>query len=484
MRLARRDFLRGAASGAALLGLPRVTAAETRLAPADASIDPLVRLIEDTPRDRLLEEMGARIRKGLSYRETVGALLLAAVRNVQPRPVGFKFHAVLAIHSAHQASQAAPDRDRWLPIFWGLDYFKSSQAEERQKTGWKLGPVNESSVPAAGKAKAAFLDAMDRWDLEAADGAAAALARNFGANDVFESFARVGPRDFRDIGHKVIYVAGAFRLLQAVGWNHAEPVLRSLALALNYHTGENPSKADHAADRPGRSNRERISKVRAGWIEGKIDDHAASDLYAAFRTAGDEDAAAKTVELLNAGVSPASLWDAILTAGGEILMRRANILSLHALTTMNAMRHCFETAASDETRRFILLQAAAFVPHFRGKLDREVKLDELPPAEGSPTVEDIFADVGKDNLSASRKALAFRKAGGDPKAVIDMARLLIFSKGRDAHDYKFNSAVLEDVEHLTPGWRDRYLAASLHYLKGTNSPDSGLLGRVRAALKG
>jgi hypothetical protein len=151
---------------------------------------------------------------------------------------------------------------------------------------------------------------------------------------------------------------------------------------------------------------------------------------------------------------------------------------------MNAMRHCFETSASDDTRRFILLQSAAFVTNFRGKLDKEVKLDELEPAEGTPGVDDVFADVGKDNLAASRKALAYRKAGGDPKALIDRARLLIFAKGRDAHDYKFNSAVLEDVEHLTPGWRDRYLAASLHYLKGTNSPDSGLVGRIRAALKG
>ncbi len=485
--IARRDFLRGTVSGAALLGirgLPAVSASEARLLPPDSSLDPLVRLVEETPRDRLLEEIGARIRKGLSYRETLGALLLAGVRNVQPRPVGFKFHAVLAIHSAHQASQAAPDADRWLPIFWGLDYFKSSQAEEKQKTGWTLGAVNESSVPPAGKARQAFLDAMDRWDVEAADGATASLARNFGANEIFELFARVGPRDFRSIGHKVIFVAGAFRLLQTIGWRHAEPVLRSLALALNHHDGENPAKADLPADRAGRRNRSLLPKIRADWTEGKIDAKAAGELYTLLRTASEEEVSSKTVVLLNAGVSPASAWDAILTAGGEILMRRPNILSLHSLTTMNAMRHCFETAASDETRRFILLQAAAFVPDFRGRLDKEVKLDELEPAEGSPTVDDVFADVGKNNLSASRKALAFRKAGGDAKALVDRARLLIFAKGRDAHDYKFNSAVLEDVEHLTPGWRDRYLAASLHYLKGTGSPDSGLVGRIRAALKG
>jgi len=43
-------------------------------------------------------------------------------------------------------------------------------------------------------------------------------------------------------------------------------------------------------------------------------------------------------------------------------------------------------------------------------------------------------------------------------------RKLVFLKGTDAHDYKFSSAVLEDFHHLSPEWRNRYLAASLFYL--------------------
>ncbi|MGC4054570.1 MAG: hypothetical protein QM757_36285 [Paludibaculum sp.] len=60
----------------------------------------------------------------------LAALLLAGVRNIQPRPVGFKFHAVLVVNSAHLASLASPDSDRWLPIFWAIDQFKSSQAAD------------------------------------------------------------------------------------------------------------------------------------------------------------------------------------------------------------------------------------------------------------------------------------------------------------------------------------------------------------------
>ena len=85
-----------------------------------------MRLLEETPREKVLEAFAARIEKGTSYREVVAALLLAGVRNIQPRPsVGFKFHAVLVVNSAHLASISSPDEHRWLPIFWALDQFKS-----------------------------------------------------------------------------------------------------------------------------------------------------------------------------------------------------------------------------------------------------------------------------------------------------------------------------------------------------------------------
>ena len=52
------------------------------------------------------------------------------------------------------------------------------------------------------------------------------LARSTGAAEVMELFWRYGARDFRDIGHKAIFVANSYRTLQTIGWRHAEPVLR------------------------------------------------------------------------------------------------------------------------------------------------------------------------------------------------------------------------------------------------------------------
>src|SRR4051794_25514606 len=271
MRSDRRRFLRASAAGGALLGLGDlgflsrlrpVSADEAALDPRvvrlQPEIEPLVRLLEETPRERLLEEVASRVRKGAAYRDLLAALLLAGVRNVQPRPsVGHKFHAVLVVNSAHLASLGSPDTDRWLPIFWALDYFKSSQAQDVREGNWTMGPVDESAVPPARKARQAFRDAMDRWDESAADAAVAGLARTAGVNEVYELFCRYGARDFRSIGHKAIYVANSWRTLQCIGWQHAEPVLRSLAYALLNSEGKaNPAGNDYPADRPWRRNQQ------------------------------------------------------------------------------------------------------------------------------------------------------------------------------------------------------------------------------------
>jgi hypothetical protein len=57
-------------------------------------------------------------------------------------------------------------------------------------------------------------------------------------------------------------------------------------------------------------------------------------------------------------------------------------------------------------------------------------------------------------------------------------------KGTNSHDYKFSSAVLEDYEHLSPPWRDRLLASSVFYLRGSGEKDNHLVQRTRDALRG
>ncbi len=501
----RRGFLkRVAAAGAAagltdlsfLAGLPPVLAADLQsrpdAVPLRPEIEPLVRLLEDTPRNRLLEEMAIRVRGGLTYRELLAALLLAGVRNVQPRPsVGFKFHAVLVVNSVHLAAMASPETERWLPLFWAVDYFKDSQARDVQEGNWTMRPVDESAVPAADKACAAFIAAMDQWDEPAADAAVAGLARSAPAKDVFELFYRFGARDFRSIGHKAIFVAGAERTLQFIGWQHAEPVLRSLAYALLMHEGENPAQRDAEADRAWRQHPARLQRLSRDLNTGKIDAGATRALLAALRSESYESAAAKVVETLNRGVAAQSVWDAISCGAGELLLRQPGIVALHAVTTTNAMHYAFQASSDSETRTMLLLQSASFVPMFREAMRgrgsvAQAAVDTLEPAESSGTgaeaAAEVLATVSRNRQEAARKTLAYFAAGGDAEPLLNAARQTMVLKGDDAHDFKFGAAVIEDAAAVSPAWRGRFLAACMMQLNGAGERDSTTVSRTRAAL--
>lgn len=475
--------------------LPPVSAEEAspkpdivRLRP---EIEPIVRLIEDTPRDRLLEEVATRIKSGkLRYQQVLAALLLAGVRNVQPRPaVGFKFHAVLVVNSAHLASLASPDGERWLPIFWALDEFKGSQAQDVREGNWTMSAVDEAKIPPAHQAKATFIRAMENWDVEAVDVAVASLARHAPAGEVYELFARYGGRDFRSIGHKAIFVANSFRTLEVIGWHHAEPVLRSLAYALlNHHGQDNPSKSDHAADRPWRANEKLLAKFPAGWTGGKIDQGATLELLGALREGSPTDASGQVAAMVAKGISTKSIYDALFLSGGEMLMCQPGIIALHSMTTSNAMHYAFMTSRDDETRRRLLLQNASFLPMFREAMKGrgEVGKERIDRFEGKQegSLEGALNLMGMDRAAAARELLGQLDAGSDPYQFADSARRLVFLKGSNSHDYKFSSAVLEDFRYLTPAWRNRFLAASSYYLRGSRSKDNGLVKRSREALGG
>jgi hypothetical protein len=503
----RRNLLKAGAAWSAAAGLagadffsrlPRVSAQETHLDPKvvrlESGIEPLVQLIERTPRESLLEEVGRRIRTGLSYQEVLAALLLAGVRNVEPRPsVGFKFHAVLVVNSAHLASMASPEEHRWLPIFWSLDYFKSAQAADDRERGWTMSPVDEGAMPSASKARGAFVEAMQKWNEPAADAAVASLARSAGLNDIYEIFFRLGVRDLRSIGHKAIFVANSYRTLQTIGTEHAEPVLRSLAYALLNHDGPNPAESDQEVDRPYRRNQELQGKIRGDWLEGRVDAGATMSLVETLRQGSADEACDKVIELLNEGISPQSIWDAIFVQSGELLMRQPAIVALHSVTTTNACNFAFRTAASDETRRLVLLQNAAFLPMFRDQMTRrgnvaDRTLEQMEQAaketDGQLSVEQVLEALGREPDKAPAKALALLESNEKARELMDAARVLVFRKGTDSHDYKFSSAVLEDYHQVSPEFRNKYLAANVLKLRGSTERDTSLPKRVEAALRG
>ncbi len=491
----------GAIAGEALVGAGRLEASESSVASDmvrfGPEIEPLVRLIEETPRGRLLETLADRLNGGLSYRAFLASLFLAGIRNVSPQPPGFKFHCVFVLHSAHQLGLDAPYRERLLPLMWAADYFKQSQERDVEEGDFRLRPV-KGPLPSAGQAWDEFRAAMDSWDEDRADRAIAALARTRGAHEVVEGLWRYGARDYRNIGHKAIFTANTWRTLQVIGWRHAEAALRSLTLGLLDFGTERRMNGYGFEDQCHAANAETARKalrgLPAGWISaGSPDPSATGEIVSAIREGRPVPASAAVARMLTDGSAGAGdAWQGIHLAAGELMMRLPGILGVHCVTSANALHYAFRVASDPETRLYLLLQGVGWMGQFTRFMAgedrmRDVRIAAFEGADAAGGAEAAARQVldlrREDADRAARKAHGYASAHADLTPFFRAARSLVFRKADDSHRFKFAAAAFEDLALASPSWRPHLLAAASYYLHGTGDPDSEVAARAMDALK-
>src|SRR5437773_2618501 len=76
----------------------------------DSDIEPIVRLIEDTPREQCVSVFIDQLRRGLPYRRFLAAAFFACARKEHSH------HDVYKIHSVHQVSQEVRPEEPLLPL--------------------------------------------------------------------------------------------------------------------------------------------------------------------------------------------------------------------------------------------------------------------------------------------------------------------------------------------------------------------------------
>jgi hypothetical protein len=266
---------------------------------------------------------------------------------------------------------------------------------------------------------------------------------------------------------------------------------------LNHNGEPNPAQSDLAPDAAWQNTSARIVDARKKLRGTKLDTEASLSLLDALRTANPSEAVDLTSEMLSSGISTHSISDALFLSAGEMLRQQPGIISLHSATTTNAMQYAFQTTYRDSTRLELLLQNAAFIPHFREsmksrgdineqRIDNHIVRQEVDSSEADqlPSVEMIFAQISDSRDGAALTMQNFLDAGGEPESLMNEARRLVFLKGTDSHDYKFSSAALEDFYAVSPALRNAYLASAAYLLPGSKDRDNGLMEKVQDALVG
>ena len=515
MTTTRRRFLQtvagtaslGLADAAWLRGLAAFSAElppnKVRFGP---EIEPIVRLIEETPRERCVAVFIDQLRRGLPYRRFLAGAFFACVRKVHSH------HDVYKIHAVHQVSLDVRPEERLLPLFWAVDAFKQRQEDF---PGAKLAEL-KGPFPSSEKAATEFVEAMQRADLDRAEPALVTLARNQGARQTMEQLWLYGCRNGQAGGHGAISVANCFRALETIGWQQAEPVLRFVLQDLFWlgyakpdgYWQPNTACADQHLD-----------KLPPGWAGDNEDTGATRELFALLREGKANAACELAIKQLIGGTSAQAIWDAVHLATAELMVRHGSgwglaSRPLHANTSTNAMHYAFRACTNPRTRLLVLLQAVAWAAAKTGgdladRGLRGIRITELDgacvPARSEDAVADIFSllpsrtyrwdpkarhavlTYGRraDADEACRKvfALASQRPEAVPLFVQTAQSWLCRKASNDHHEYKFLAAILEDATLVSPEWQPHLLAASVHYFHGNRTPDNPVIKQAREVLR-
>jgi hypothetical protein len=502
----RRRFLKQSAATAAVVGLgdlgPLSSSSPARAAqskPAvmkirfDPDTDRLAQLIQRTPRDRAIPVMVEQLRKGLSHRRFMAALLRTAMRYNQ------RGHQILVAHSVHQLSLDLGRKEQFLPLFWHLHNVKRSYLSNRDRPelDWIKGPL-----PPPDKA-VALLDAAYRHkDREAVNLAIISLSRSEGPRAAFQRLWRYGSND-SSIGHTIISVSNVYRTLEAIGWQDAETALRVCATKCINDVGDldraNAVRASQATD-----------QMPADWASSRSVKEAVLELISMFREGRPGEACESIYQqLLSGKVHAGAVWDAIFLTTNELSVRFkwGGLLetgrSRHSITGTNALHCAFRTHSDPEVRLYALLQAVAMtcsfiaIPRADGLLN-DFKITEITETEGPNSVEDAVDEIFS-LLPPRRSQHAFRDRSGQDRALrltyamaqehsdqrfLQTARRLLCLKSTiDPHDVKFAVAGFESYRYLSAEWRPNYLAASVFLLHGTQMEDNPAVQEAREELR-
>lgn len=442
-------------------------------------IEPLVRLIEETPAEKCIEVIAQELKGGLSYQRFMTALFLAGLRN--GTDTGY-YHCIYMIHSVNQLSLAAPIEEQLLALFAALDVFKGWQARHADRQdNFGLCAIPKS-LPSVNQARAQLAEAFDSEDPDFAERVVIPLVRSEGRNRLFDLLA---PHVYRGGGvHRWIQLSNSWRTLDVIGWQWAEPVFRGAARVLS-------QKLDWIETwyRPRREKASRdYGPLPAGWAMPKPNVGLTRDLVELIREGDTETALSLIMKgLIRETAKAGAVWDALHLMTAEAYLREPEGNSTHANTGLNALRFGFDLCGDDETRLMIMIRALADLCGAywvqRAK-EKPVKITDLTPQNIPDKAEDaanaILLDA-KTQQEAAVKAFAFALRFPQSEAFWQLYRRLYCRKGDDPHDFKRLAAMWENADVVSPEWRPYLLAASVYGPE--TRPDSPVYLEAREVLR-
>ncbi|MEQ8766458.1 MAG: hypothetical protein RL885_21270 [Planctomycetota bacterium] len=479
----RRQLLAGLGTVAAGASLSVLTPRGIT-APFDGTLSDLAARLRSASREGALSIATSAIANGASREALLGAIFLAGVQDIRPRPHGI-LHSVMMVESAFQLSESMRSpRESWHPVLFNLDDFKRSQERDRDEDGdYQMKPLTVFPAKSGAAGFRALEESLVARDPDRAERAVVALAPHIDVGTFFEWLRPFSARCYAFIGHKIIYAMQVERVIRRIGWPGAEPALRSLMRTLLVDS--NPASFER--------NSELAADLPEDWQAGSRNPARAHQLWRSLRRAEPKRAPSVTCEALRDGVSATDAFDALALLGSEIFHHRPGrrsadgrsaLLPVHGLTVANAFRSSFLQSEHDATRRVLLLQASAWVTSLRDDLGPMVGLDLDGPSLGSAeTEDDVDAPSVLRSGSPDRVFSVLQSNTDAAPEIMSSLTSSLARNGREHHQHKYAAAVLEECHRVAPDLRAYLIAPAADYLAHPADEPTELYLRSELALE-
>ncbi len=444
--------------------------------------EPLVSLLLDTPADKLMRTLVAKLRAGTSLKDLVTAGALANARTFGGEDyVGY--HTMMALAPAYRMAMAMPEAQGPLPVLKVLYRNTHRMQEYGGRNKEVLRVVAPTQLPADRAGSDALKDAVRGNDMAAAEGAFAALARH-SAEQAFDALLHE-VQDGIDV-HRVVMPHRAWDLLDVIGKEHAHTLLRQ---SVHYCVRNEPHARDHSdgirAVLPRLLEQHRLLGKTPG---NRVPDDAWVERMSLL-IFGSEPAlvADATAAALAEGIAPECVGEAIALATNQLVLRdhgrtgnevrpnkgqgsvHGDSIGVHACDSANAWRGMSRAGSARNTFASLILGA------FQAATDRIERGGDFLAWQPMPHAESLAAIATKDSEALLRAtedaivrndqstacALVHRYGELGHAAEPVFALLLRYATSEDGalHAEKFFRTASEEFAAARPAFRWRHACA-------------------------
>jgi len=489
----RREFLADVGRGMLVASVGYGMATELGLAPAFAadapealdfgSLEPLVRLMQETPVNKLLPVLADKLKSGTELSRLVAAGALANARTFGGEDyVGF--HTVMALAPSLHMARELPDALQPLPVFKVLYRNTNRIQENGGRKDEVLHQVKPATLSEALPGNELLRDAVHRKDMNEAERTFATLAQ-LSADDALNQLLYT-VQEHTEV-HRVVLPYRAWDLLDLIGKEQAHTLLRQSVRYCVKAESWQQTGADTAPRTllPKMLEQHKLLSRTPGTQAAE--DKWVDELSQTFFKSTPEQAAEAAATALAEGFAPNAIAEAISLAANQLVLRdqgrppraespgkpvgsvHGDSIGVHACDSANAWRNLARVSNSRNAFACLILGAyqVALDRTQRGgdfqnwsPLPVQWQLDRVKSTEADALLREAD-DAIRQNLQAQAAAIVHRygELGHAPRAVFDLLLRYAVSEDGALHAEKYYRTVTEEFAATRSAFRWRQLVA-------------------------